>query len=493
MKNRNIFILYIVVTTFITSCSDVLNVEPTSVITVNSFWQDEASVNGALAGSYVYLRNITRKDLYIYGEARSEMVGLGIVGEGGWSKYYDNTLSADDAGPSWKNFYTLINSANLLIKYVPDIDFTSEANKNNILAQAYSMRAFAYFTMTKIWGDLVIHTDPIETADAEVTQKERSSQAEVFSLIKADLDMALQLFPTNDFPEGRNIWSKPAANALKGDVYLWTGKRQGGGKSDFEVALNAFNEVENSGQVRLLADYAQIHDFNNKGNDEIIMSSRYDEFESPENFYQEMHIIGTAIPQNIDQATRDAIGKLGSGSNNIIVITKLVRDQFVLDDTRRNATFFEINDTLGNYITTISQKCMGMENASTRKFLSDIVLYRYADILLMRAEVNNALGNDPTADINKVRRRAYRDNYSDHIFINGTQAENDDAILKERLLELALEGKRWWDLVRFDKAFELVPSLEGKSDEGLLLFPIGLDILSLEPKVKQNPGWGFSQ
>ena len=89
-----------------------------------------------------------------------------------------------------------------------------------------------------------------------------------------------------------------------------------------------------------------------------------------------------------------------------------------------------------------------------------------------------------------MRQRAYGDNYNNHIFVNGSREQNDNSILKERLLELVFEGKRWWDLVRFDKAFEIIPSLQGRSDQKhLLLFPISIATLSLEPKVVQNPGY----
>lgn len=108
----------------------------------------------------------------------------------------------------------------------------------------------------------------------------------------------------------------------------------------------------------------------------------------------------------------------------------------------------------------------------------------------MKAEAKNALGQDPSPEINLVRQRAYGTNFPARTFVNGTKAANDDAILKERLLELVVEGKRWWDLVRFDKAFDLVPSLQTrKTERHLLLFPISTTVLSLEPKVKQNPGY----
>ena len=108
----------------------------------------------------------------------------------------------------------------------------------------------------------------------------------------------------------------------------------------------------------------------------------------------------------------------------------------------------------------------------------------------MKAEAKNGLGMDPTPEMKEVRERAYgAENYAAHEFVNGSFEENDEAILQERLFELALECKRWFDLVRFDKAFELVPSLQGRSDPALLYFPIPSSVLSLEPLVEPNTGW----
>src|SRR5690606_30386031 len=117
----------------------------------------------------------------------------------------------------------------------------------------------------------------------------------------------------------------------------------------------------------------------------------------------------------------------------------------------------------------------------------DIVLYRYGDVLLMKAEAKNALGQDPSDEINAIRERAYGDNFQDHIFVSGSTEENDVALLEERLRELAFEGKRWWDLLRFEKALEYLPALENQ--EFKLLWPISSAVLSLENKVSQNPGY----
>jgi hypothetical protein len=89
-----------------------------------------------------------------------------------------------------------------------------------------------------------------------------------------------------------------------------------------------------------------------------------------------------------------------------------------------------------------------------------------------------------------IRQRAYGSNYSAHVFVSGSKEENDMAILQERLRETAFEGTYWWDLLRFNKEFELVPSLVSKAGQDYLeLWPIVQSTLSLEPKVKQNPGW----
>ena len=471
-------------------CSDQLNVEPTSVITTNSFWSSEEDAQGALMGMYVELRDISQA-LHQVGEHRSEILSPGLFGEGVYI-LHRNQMNADTPGhPDWSGYYRIINTANLILKYVPDISFGSQERKNNILAQAYTMRAFLYFVMTKTWGDLIIRTEPTEGFGADVTQKERSSQEEVLQLIKQDLDSALQLFSDNSFSVGRGVWSRPAANALKGDVYLWTAKIMGGGSEDFNTSLSALNEVDLA-DVGLLPDFEDVFEFENKGNREILMSIRHQDLE-PGNYLWFMWIISAAVPINIDQETRDVIFPIGGGQG-LMITSDLVRNQFSQEDSRRDASFFEIftidEEGERNYFTNIAMKFKGTIIGGNRVFLSDPILYRYADVLLMKAEVKNALGQDPSEEMNRIRERAYQDNFSDHIFVNGSQEENDEAILQERLFEFIHEGKRWWDLVRFGKAFDLVPSLQDREGEDhLLLFPIANTVLSQEPLVQQNPGY----
>ncbi len=492
--------VFLITQCLLLSCSKELDVEPKSVITSSSFWKTENDVQGILNGMYFNFRQMN-KMIYQYGEARSEVMTFGIAGTGGYDLFYQNTLDPNNlaavgnysAGVDWKGLYLIVNSANLLLKYVPDIPFNSEDTKKNILAQAYSMRAFVYFIMTKTWGDVPIRTAPTEGYDPETTNVAKSPKEEVFELIKSDIEQALTLFPNNDIPAGRFMWSKAAANALKADVYLWTAKRLNGGQADFTTALNACNEVATA-DLALLPNFSDIFRYTNKGNKETIMVIRFQELEaSAFSYFRDMYMFAGLMPSGVTQQTIDFIGPTGSG-HSVWSPSALVRNQFTKDDSRRDGSFYEIYSHQGadsTYFTAAVLKGTGIVTAGgVREYVSDMIIYRYADVLLMKAEAKNGLGQDPSAEINQVRQRAYGPNFGSHVFVSGSPAQNDEAILKERLLELAFEGKRWWDLIRFDKAFEIVPSLQGRSNEThLLLFPISVSTLSLEPKVTQNPGY----
>ena len=489
-KQYIIHVLLVLYVTFSVSCTKDLKLTPTSVITVNSFWKTPDDAKGGLYGMYDMFRSLAQANLYLLGEARSEMMGNGIQNADYRIKYFENTLDASNADLNWYLPYRIIGYANLVIKNVPGITFPNESEKNSILAQAYAMRAFIYFTMAKTWGDLPLVTDPTDGYDAETTFKQRQAVSKIFDLIKSDIDQALNLFPDNKFPAGRSTWSKPATYVLKGDVYLWTGKTMNGGTSDFTTALEALNSAQNS-DASLLNNYSDIFSYTNKGNKEVIFAAHFQDLEASNNYFADMYIAPGDIPPTIDQPTS---AKLGIGGNyNWWAPTALVRNQFTDDDQRKAATFLEIYSHINGvdkFATSVVLKGNGFIKDGVRRFLCDVIIYRYAELLLLKAEAENALGTDPSVEINAVRKRAYGDNFSAHEFVNGSKEENDEAILQERLFELAFEGKRWWDLVRFGKAFEKVPSLKGRQGSSyLLLWPVTQQTITLNPKVQQTNGY----
>src|SRR5690606_1171719 len=315
--------------------------------------------------------------------------------------------------------------------------------------------------------------------------------SEVLAFIKNDLEQALALFPDNNYPEGRNIFSRPAANALKGEVYLWTGKKEGGGTADFTTALNALTEITGT-EVALLDDYASVFDYDNKGNEEIIFAVKHAEFETGDlQPYAHMWMYPAYIPATIDEETQKILE--GGNGNSVLEVEPHVQAAFSEEDQRKDASFrviYAYPDGIKTYYASIVYKYHGTLIGGLRYWYNDRIIYRYGDVLLMIAEAKNALRQDPSPEMNQIRQRAYGNNFPGHEFVSSGQETNDEAILRERLLEMAFEGKYWWDLLRFDKAFELVPSLQNKvGQDHLELFPIVLSTLSVEPKVQQNPGY----
>lgn len=496
-KMHKILIFFSVVFSSIISCTEDLKLEPISQISVGSYWKTENDANGALYGMYTSFRGQTRSIFY-WGELRSNDFGPSVGGEPiDQGPLYRNDLNASSPAITWLGIYRVIHDANLILKYVPGIKFGNEDNKNKILAQAYAMRAYCYFAIVRTWGGVPLVESPTE-GYSESSQKERATEEQVFALIKKDIDNAITLFPTNDYPTGRFLWTKAGANTLKADVNLWTGKRMNGGNADFTTALNALNDVETS-DISLLSNFASVFDYTNKGNKEIIFAVRYMNLESGESGpYDQSFIHPQSMPASNEMDDSTKVVLSGGGGYSYLGVQLHVRNKFWANkDQRRNASFKEIYVYKGGYpagvktfFAAIQTKYDGTIISGQRWWYDDFVIYRYGDVLLMKAEAKNALGQDPSVEMNKLRQRAYGTFYSQFTFVNGTKAQNDAIILNEWLLEKFAEGRYWWDLLRFGKAFELVPSLTTKvGKDYLLLFPIPESTLSIEPKVKQNPGY----
>ncbi|WP_188503977.1 RagB/SusD family nutrient uptake outer membrane protein [Parapedobacter pyrenivorans] len=489
---KNSFFKYSLLLVFaICSCDKHLNIAPISNISNASFWQTEDDATSATMGMYDQLRGFAELGLLLVGEARSESVQSdGLVGDT-HERYHRNLLDAYSLpGPGWTTLYKVINTCNLIFEHIENVQFVNESTKSNLLAQAYAMRAYSYFIMVRTWGEVPLRILPTENADPAMIYLPKSSEQEVFSLIKSDIETALGLFTDNSFPDGRHLWSKPAVNALKADVYLWTAKRLGGGENDATQALAAATEARQS-DVQLLSDYSDIFKYANKGNKEVLMAIRFFQDEASNNYFNQMYMPSFALAGNPSQESREIIGT--PGGNLILSPSAILRGQFEADDQRRDATFHELYTTVDGtekFHASFPLKGKGFEEGGVRYFLDDVILYRLSDVLLMAAEAKNLLNQDPSEEINSVRERAFGEHFDEYKFVTGSQAENDEAILKERLLELCFEAKRWWDLVRFDKAFELVPSLQGKeSQRHLLYFPIPTSVLNLEPLVTQVDGY----
>lgn len=483
-----------------------LDIKPESDLTYKGFWETEEAVRAAHVGICASYRNYAYT-FWLMGEVRSDVWGGLTIETPSNTELINNNISKTQVYfGNWANFFGLLHYINDFIKNAPNVSFQNEANKNHMLAQVYGIRAHIYYTMLRAWGDVPVTTEPLTNIELEKLKKPRAPKTEVMKQVKADIAKSLELFGDNNsmWQNKRIYWSKAATLALKGDVYLWSGKVLGGGETDFKEAKQALASI--TGYE--LINYNSLWGEQNENNKEFIFALDYQEDQAA-NFY------GSFTGRNVDlnpfftDKGISAKDKSILGDGTTVVLNGASRygptDKILLllddeNDNRRNTFVRLYSDNKGHipfcsgdpaYKTSVLKKFLGpIYSDGARKFYNNIPLYRYADVVLMLAEAKNNLNEDPSAEINAVRQRAYGDKFNDYKFVKGSQADNRKAILNERLKEFIGEGKRWWDLVRAGEGivFEEVPTLNA-SEAYKIYYSISESMLANDDQLKQTEGY----
>jgi len=466
--------------------------KPESTISTNSFWEDEGDVMSATYGMYNMFRSTFDVKTVIWGEFRTGFYGQGQSTATNWNNLWNNSMTPTTVGTNWSTQYLLLNDANLILSKAPGISFLNETAKNHVLGQAYFVRAFAYFYIARLWGDAPIVTEGFESTDQNL-EPSRSPKAQVLQQAKDDVNQAISLLGKR---AGVNYIGKDAANMLKAEIYLWTAKVENGGDSDLIEAQKAIDEVLGAGYI-LEDDFETV--FRDEQSKEIIFSIFYSDLEAgsgdtsgsggratgthpshitlpsveltPDNLESQIPV--KAQPQWLDLSAYFVDNILNASVN----------------DSRKEIT----RGTAGSGAQTVTwiNKYIGEVFAGTRLSSSDLIIYRFAEAVLLKAEIENALGNTPEAlsQLNKIAKRAYG---VEDYYAGLTPSQVDDAILNQRILEFVLEGKSWFDIQRFGKAFDMIPSLAGRESEyngNILLFPVAQDVINRNRNIKQTEGY----
>ncbi len=507
-KYSKILVLVLTIAIAINSCTKQLDLAPVSSLSDASYWKTSDQVDAFVSGIEQAFRNNTTS-FELLGEGRSDVFGTdpgsnsAFTGEAtqGVENLWNNTLDGNNPGVSnFGGFYFNINQINLLISKLNTLEIVTPANKNYYLGMAYGMRAFYYFQLTKSWGKVIIQTEPTTAIDVSHLAKPASSEDSVMALIKSDIDLSANSFGNDySFRNQKSYWSKAATLMLKAHVYLWTSYR-GGGTADATTALNALNDIQtNVPSLHLLSNFNDVFSSSNKGNAEMIyvIHNQLNESSLP--------FAGTFEPQ-----TGLIVNYYDSAQNRKFNVTDdnwggLLRApikiatfrRFDDKDSRKWSSItaaYTLNN--GNYqiAGAFVSKYKGEQNAGSRVYTNDYPIYRYADLLLLKAEAEVALGQDPSNEINLVRARAFGANYDPAVEGYPNQAIDADpkeAILEERFHEFIFEGKRWYDLRRMDASgkyvfeYTSVPS----SQPYKLLWPIDRNTLTNNPALQQTPGY----
>lgn len=506
MKKISFSILLAVLMSMATSCSQMeLDLSPDSSITDGNFWKSAEQWESFVTGVHSRMRTHTF-NFFVLGSMRADEFGdsspIGGGSTNNRERLWLNTINISNPGVSaYGDFYSNINQINLLIQKTEETTILPEASKSYYLGQGYGMRAFYYFHLLRSWGDVILHQTATTNFDLNALAKAASPAAEVMALIKSDLDKSEAAFGTNyTIKSNKSIWSKSASLMLKSEVYLWSARRMNGGAADAATAKAALIDIQkNVPALGLLPNFKDVFSNTNKGNKEIILAIHNElneytlmggQFTS---FLPQTTIIGNyydSLSRAKIDITKDLVGDTGGLQ---APIKKSSYYRFSSEDSRKFASiqgaYSLANDQFilaGCYIA----KYQGILNAGNRVMVDDYQVYRYADLLLMLAEAKTILGEDPAAEINLIRQRAYGANYK--LGVNGFPNQKEDSnlpemILKERYYEFFGEGKRWYDLSRFGK--EYVFKYTTVTENYKLLWPVDQGTLTNNKALVQTPGY----
>ena len=341
----------------------------------------------------------------------------------------------------------------------------------------------------------------------------RSTPKQTLDFIKSDIAKSDQYFASDFTVKSNGLWSKAATLMLKAEVLLWSGKVADGDQtpenSDLQTAKDALNQL--TGKFSLLEKFGDIFANDNKENNETIFAFR---FMYPEAVCNRVlqHIYPTAFINRYyskeGKLLGDTLDLRGIGSQTADYKFEFF-ESYLPGDTRKEETFLDyyVHDDNGNVVDKglVLRKFLGIINPTgSRSLVTDIPLFRYADALLMMAEVENKLGNDPSPYINQVRQRAYGSDYDPviHAYSNSDFATNELAILHERDKEFVFEGKRWFDIRRMQDATgrplvfsdaviygDGLPVLDFATEAHKVLWPVDVNTMSDDPTVEQTPGY----
>lgn len=383
----------------------------------------------------------------------------------------------------WESCYSGIEKANWVLLKVPETSMDA-ARRTAILGEAYYLRAFYTWTLTKNFGDVVIKTRPSNSLDSAVLGK--SPQAEVYKQIFADLDLAVASLPTYTTTIQKGRPSKEVALALYAKAALYN--------SSWALALEKAKLVISSGKYTLMPD---VRDVYIQAKEDLArvenMWALECESTSPGISTQIISLYG---PKNSD-GPQYAVTSFGSAfvyqsffnSFNPIDKRRQLLDTNYIDKLNRVVAQKDITP-----ITTQGVHLKKYQDPVAPSAAVNIPILRLADVYLIAAEAEaqlNGGSSEAYGFIKIVRDRAglpaLAAGLSKQQFIN--------AVLQERSWELFGEGDRWYDLTRTNTFMQVIPTAVNNvfptrsPQPRNRYFPIPLDEINANPKIEQNPDW----
>ncbi|TCD10680.1 RagB/SusD family nutrient uptake outer membrane protein [Pedobacter frigidisoli] len=425
------------------SCKKALDNELDNATYDDKFWKTEADAQGAISGAYALLRTSLYKDnaFFIWGDLPVGEIQTFDTNMQG--PYLSGNLAAvyyrEEGAHNWTNWYKVINVCNLVIDKVPSIPDASFANgtkgKNYVIGEAYFLRALCYFYLARVWGDVPLQNVPIYTAE-EIKYLPQSPEDVITKQVQSDAGKASALLTFEGTAQYRRARAnKGAALALLAHVSAW---RHEYDKTvlytDSIISRVDTYKLETADNIRLA--------FKNSFSTENIFVITASNSNNEANF---------SIPNY-----SEAIGFKTLTSPYLTTVTGIplyfVNYDYLYtiypnDNDARLANFYGYSSS-ADVDLLIKYSDVGFKTPNQPFIESNLIIYRLADMYLLKAEALNFLTRDPEARtaLNVVRERAN----TDVTALSGNLLKIE--IMNERIRELAGEGQNFFDGVRMNRS-----------------------------------------
>lgn len=487
MKNTILILCLSTMLLMASSCEHFLDIEPVSSVTDENFWKTQTDADAAVASLYALLRTSLNHaegvSFYAYGDLPSDEFTSAVyypfhqVTTMQWNL---GVAASETGNPMYRlrrydQFYRVVDQANRIIKNLPTMDpsvFDTQTIRNHLLGEAYFVRAFAYFYMSRIWGGVPLVLDVVAPVDAQ--NHSAASANEVLAQCLSDISAAKELLQwgnlrSSDFAVRGNLG---ALLALEAHISAWMG--------NYERCAIVADSVLQSGRYSFVSRDSALYRNIYKG-------------QSAEGIFE--------ISQNgDDEGTTRGIGYYTLREPYYRIRTDV--PFFYIAPSHVTALFDEADDKRLNSVFDLTYGseyalCTKYANVSysdetanaTAVFKNNIVVFRFSDIKLLLAEALAATGREDEAlpHLNEVRVQA------------GLQAWDQDGdlikeIFDERARELFLEGHRYYDMIRLMRNFNRFEFPASKMtsaqfNAGKYLWPFDPSLLDSNPLLYQTPYW----
>jgi starch-binding outer membrane protein, SusD/RagB family len=504
-KNTNkLVVAFILALSSVIACTKDLNVTDQNNPTTESYFQTASQLQNGVNAIYSTLRAaelVGREWFFTHDMRGSECASGGAQLEAPRAEL----LSQPTASPAnavmtnvWNGTYQMINRANLVLQKAPDVT-DNPALRDRLVGETHFLRAWAYFELVTLWGDVPLYTETISSATGF---KAKSPAADVYALIIEDLTAAVGALPASYGAADNGRATSGAANALLGRVQMQ--------KGDYAAAKTALLKVY--GKYSLTANYMWNFDGDTRNDAGATMTAGH-EFNS-ESVFEVVFVDKGDNNFNWGYVGEGSTSPLSGVRNQEYGITwgnVIPSDQFLNafepGDPRYKFTIFEegdqILDSAGTPLTLTAAKmniATSTRNGVTiKRFFRKYNIYdwvnsgfhpgglnsrviRYADVLLMLAECEADAGNVAQAAsyINEVRARP---SVNMPPVAPATKDQAIKAVMHERTVELGAEELNNTDILRW-RAKGYYPSIAPDPKPGQTnLLPIPASEISTNPLI----------